>query len=106
MDEHDTPLLSLPTPGPFMRRLGVWVSLILGLGFAAPTSSQQGARSCDLCHGELEFLRQHAPDLDAARRMQVTQGGVEATAHAEYTCADCHGGFSAWPHPDGGTTES
>ena len=108
MDEHEHLPGSTRTPGPVSRRLGVWASvlLVLGAGLAAPTSAQQGDRSCDLCHGELEFLRQHTPDLASARSAQVTLEVIANSAHAEYTCADCHGGFSAWPHPDGGTTES
>jgi hypothetical protein len=108
MAERHNPVSPAPTPGRPARGVGSRVSwiLVLALGFAAPASSQQSAQSCDLCHGELEFLRQHAPDLEAARRMHVTFEGIGASAHLEYTCADCHTGFSAWPHPDAGTTES
>ncbi|MDT8341866.1 MAG: cytochrome c3 family protein [Longimicrobiales bacterium] len=83
--------------------------LILALHFAAiPARAQTPPRDggCDRCHGELEFLRQHAPDLAGAQRMQVTRAGVLATAHRDNSCLDCHQGFTRWPHAEGATTEA
>lgn len=77
------------------------------LAVPAPGVAQALSGSgCDRCHGELEFLRQHAPDLQGALRMRVTEGDILASAHRDNTCTDCHRGFTRWPHPSASSTES
>ncbi|HSG49806.1 MAG TPA: cytochrome c3 family protein [Longimicrobiales bacterium] len=80
---------------------------ISSLALSAPATAQaEGGSGCDRCHGELEFLRQHAPDLDGALRMQVTGADILASAHRENSCTDCHNGFTRWPHPETSATET
>lgn len=80
---------------------------ISSLAMVGPSAAQDAAGSgCDRCHGELEFLRQHAADLAGALRMQVTGADILASAHRENSCTDCHSGFSRWPHPEASTTEA
>jgi hypothetical protein len=55
---------------------------------------------CDLCHGELEFLRQQVATLEEARRLLVTEAEVGGSAHQGLSCASCHGGFGRFPHPE------
>ncbi len=59
---------------------------------------------CTLCHGELEFLRQHVDRLGEAEALLVTEGQVAASAHGGQSCTNCHQGFRRWPHPDNATT--
>ncbi len=53
---------------------------------------------CDLCHNELEFLRQHAETLQAARALFVPSAVVRASAHGSRECTECHEGFDRYPH--------
>jgi nitrate/TMAO reductase-like tetraheme cytochrome c subunit len=72
-----------------------------------PTSLQaQSDSGCQLCHGEVELLRQHVPTLAEAERLAVTDDVIARSAHAEESCASCHTGYSRWPHSIDGTTES
>lgn len=76
------------------------------VAMAAGAAAQSADRSCTACHGELEFLRQHAPSLEAAERMRVTGGEIAASAHSGTRCAECHTGFTRWPHPESVNTQS
>lgn len=89
-----------------MRLLAAMAAALALTALPVRGQTPQDARDCARCHGELEFLRQHAASLDEARRMRVTLEEILASAHTDYTCAECHTGFNRWPHPEGGTTES
>ncbi|MDP2958275.1 MAG: cytochrome c3 family protein [Longimicrobiales bacterium] len=80
---------------------------LLLLAFLAAHSgaaAQAPRPSCESCHGELEFLRQHVSTLDEARALLAPVGVLTASAHGEMTCTDCHDGFRRFPHPDASTT--
>ncbi|MCA9573357.1 MAG: cytochrome c3 family protein, partial [Myxococcales bacterium] len=78
----------------------------LGLAAAPSLAGAQADAGCDLCHGEVELLRQHVPSLAEAQRLTVSSGTILASAHADQSCGDCHTGYGRWPHPDNGTTET
>lgn len=83
--------------------LGPALLVLFSLGPLPVRASPPGlpARSCASCHGELEFLRQHAANLADARLLRVTGDEVRASAHAGSACLECHSGFDRWPHPEG-----
>lgn len=91
------------------RRASAAVAVALGalaLTLPAPASAQS-SDGCVRCHGELELLRQHVPTLEEARAVFTPHEVLEASAHGDMTCAECHSGFGTFPHPDeGGATES
>lgn len=79
----------------------------------AQAQAQQGgplsrsARStCDMCHGELEFLRQNTKSLIRAREALVPDSVLENTAHADVACTECHESFGKFPHSAKGVTRS
>lgn len=82
------------------------VAPLTGFAFGPSSSRAQTDEGCALCHGEVELLRQHVPTLAEAERLSVTSEVIARSAHAEESCASCHGGYDRWPHPLGGTTES
>jgi hypothetical protein len=55
---------------------------------------------CERCHGELELLRQQAGTLTRAQQLLVPERVVAASAHAALSCAECHGGYTRYPHED------
>lgn len=57
----------------------------------------RGVPSCDRCHGELEFLRQHTPTLDRAGAISIPDRSLRGTGH-DFACTECHNGFAAFPH--------
>jgi hypothetical protein len=63
-------------------------------------AASRDAASCDLCHGELEFLRQHVDRLEEARALNVSSSDIARSAHGEESCASCHTGYGRWPHPE------
>lgn len=78
---------------------------VIGIPDAATAPIEAGAAQdpgCQLCHDELELLRQQSPSLDAARRLLVPRGTLEASAHAAQSCGSCHTGFGTFPHPGQG----
>lgn len=90
--------------GPMTLNHRSWVGVLLLAALVhlpAPAAAQGpgSTAGCALCHGNLEFLRQHSPDLPTARRRLVTMEHIRASAHADSTCASCHRGFERWPHP-------
>lgn len=86
--------------------------LVRGLALVALLTPPPGARaqtprpSCESCHGELEFLRQHRGTLEEARALLAPAAVLAASAHGAMTCTDCHDGFRRFPHGDGYTTKS
>ncbi|MDX1673706.1 MAG: cytochrome c3 family protein [Longimicrobiales bacterium] len=76
----------------------VW-GLACGVLLAATASlAAQSDLSCERCHGELEFLRQHAEQLSEARRLLVPTSMLEGTAHDMLRCGACHTGYDRFPH--------
>lgn len=65
----------------------------------SPAAVPQQA-GCQLCHADLEFLREQAGSMEAARRLRVATPAYRASAHGEMDCAECHEGFGAFPHPE------
>lgn len=90
------------------RFLAGLASTLAGLLLVTAASSAEaqapGARGCNLCHGELELLRQRVPDLEQARALLVPSSVILASAHDTMTCASCHSGFSRHPHPETGVS--
>jgi len=76
-------------------------SALLATPAPAPAQSRSGI-GCELCHGELEFLRAQSGSLVEAQRLLVTSAEVRNSAHAAMDCGDCHSNFDRWPH--GGRT--
>lgn len=73
----------------------------------APAAWAQAARpTCESCHGELEFLRQHVASLPEAQALLVPAGVVAASAHGTLSCTACHDGFRGFPHRGPTTTRS
>lgn len=62
--------------------------------------------TCEACHGELEFLRQHTSTLDQARDIHVPTSVVERSAHTGIACTVCHAGYRRFPHPEAVTSEA
>lgn len=84
--------------------LGVLTAAILMTG-PLPAMAQPlepGPGGCELCHSEVELLRQHVPTLARARALLATRSSLDASAHSGMACADCHQGFGRFPH-DGPT---
>ncbi len=80
------------------------VTVLFAACAPAPIGAQQTDSGCDLCHGEVELLRQHVTTLADARRLSVVAADIQASAHAGESCASCHTGYARWPHPVTGTT--
>lgn len=87
------------------RELGSAFFVVVATLIAAAAAQPQEAPSpaaasetCDRCHGEVEFLRQHVDRLDQARALHVSSGDIARSAHAGESCASCHTGFERWPH--------
>lgn len=71
--------------------------------FAAGRAPQQTGLRCQLCHGQPELLRQQTDSPERAERMLVPPAVLGSSAHGDMTCAECHAGFGAFPHPREGT---
>jgi hypothetical protein len=72
---------------------------ILTAAIPSPASLHaQSGLACEACHGELEFLRQHASTLEEARKIHVPGSIVAASAHDGMACTDCHSGYRRFPH--------
>ncbi|HSJ26048.1 MAG TPA: cytochrome c3 family protein [Longimicrobiales bacterium] len=65
-----------------------------------PAASSAG---CERCHGELELLRQQSGNLTRAQNLLVPEHVVAGSAHAGMACAECHTGYSRYPHPEPAT---
>lgn len=76
------------------------------LGAPAATRAQTPRPSCESCHGQLEFLRQHVSTLEEARALLAPAAKLAASAHKAMTCADCHDGFRTFPHPAARATKA
>ena len=80
---------------------------IFAAATAWPASLQaQSGLACEACHGEMEFLRQHAPTLEEARQIHVPASIVAASAHAGLACNECHSGYRTFPHGPSVTTDA
>jgi hypothetical protein len=86
------------------RSLPGFVLLAL-LAATQPAEAQTPRPSCESCHGELEFLRQHKGSLEEARTLLAPAAVLAASAHGAMTCTDCHDGFRRFPHPETSTTK-
>jgi hypothetical protein len=83
-----------------------WIAtLTLALAVVAVPAAAQRGLDCQRCHGELELVRQHVQGLEEARSLVVPVAGREGSAHGAMACAECHDGYTAFPHGDGGRTE-
>ncbi len=57
--------------------------------------------TCERCHGELEFLRQHTSTLVRAESLNVSDRVLRGSGH-DFACTKCHTGFdAAYPHVKG-----
>ncbi|MHB1194362.1 MAG: cytochrome c3 family protein [Longimicrobiales bacterium] len=93
-------------PAPARSLPGLVLLAFLAITAAAPPARAQTPRpSCESCHGELEFLRQHKESLGEARALLAPAAVLAASAHGAMTCADCHDGFRRFPHPETSTTK-
>ena len=89
-------------PPPWLALAALWAATAAPLGAVQASSVQD--RRCEACHGEVEFLRQHAANLTEAERLHVTELDVLGSAHGEEGCQECHSGFVRWPHPSDAAT--
>ena len=89
-----------------MASCAVLLVAVAGFTLAPTPVLAQSSSGCQLCHGEVELLRQHVSTLAEAERLAITDEVVGRSAHADESCASCHGGYDRWPHPADGTTES
>ncbi|HEX6559608.1 MAG TPA: hypothetical protein VF021_09095 [Longimicrobiales bacterium] len=80
-----------------VRACAAVIAWLLLFGFAAGARAQ-GRSTCDVCHSEIEFLRQNTPAMQRARAVNVTDSTVAASAHGRLTCPSCHEGFGSFPH--------
>lgn len=69
----------------------------------APRRQAGGQLGCESCHGELELLRQQAGSLARAEQVLVPHRLVAGSAHGDRTCADCHSGYTRYPHDERAT---
>lgn len=84
----------------------VLLALLALLAATPPAGAQTPRPSCESCHGELEFLRQHTGSIEEARVLLAPAATLAASAHGAMTCTDCHDGFRRFPHPEASTTRS
>jgi hypothetical protein len=61
------------------------------------------AFGCEQCHGELELLRQQAGSLTRAEQLLVPQHVLTMSAHGAMSCAECHTGYTRYPHDERAT---
>jgi hypothetical protein len=94
-------------------RVSVGVLALLLVTINSPVAAQQKAAaprnvrtSCNLCHGELEFLRQNTGSLIKAREALVPDSVLDNTAHAEVACTECHLGLGRFPHSEKAQTRT
>jgi RNase P subunit RPR2 len=66
------------------------------------TRAPRPASSCQLCHGELEFLRQHASSLERAEELNISDRALRGSGH-DFPCTRCHAGFGTFPHATAAT---
>jgi hypothetical protein len=64
----------------------------------APATARQPTPGCERCHGELELLRQQTNSLARAQEVLVSIDAIAHSAHSDKTCADCHSGYTQYPH--------
>jgi hypothetical protein len=72
----------------------------------APQALQPQSRQafgCEQCHGELELLRQQAGSLTRAEQLLVPQHVLAMSAHGTMSCAECHTGYTRYPHDERAT---
>jgi Doubled CXXCH motif (Paired_CXXCH_1) len=86
-------------------RLGV-AACIFAIGVLGAGLRAQEVPECALCHGELEFLRQHVATLAEARTLLVPRETLGASAHGTMECSDCHENYRDYPHLATGGTAS
>jgi hypothetical protein len=96
-----------PAVAPIRAALAMVLVLVPALpGRPIQAQVSNGDRGCEVCHGELELLRQHSPSLEEAMALMADRGTLAASAHSAFTCSDCHTGYSSYPHPAGGESRS
>ncbi len=89
-----------------MRRLSlVWLAGLLA-GVLAGPGVAQSRLSCASCHGEMELLRQHTGSLAQAESLRVPGAMLDASAHGDLDCSECHRGFDRFPHVGPTASES
>jgi hypothetical protein len=73
------------------------------LALLATPSGAQGQRlDCERCHGQLELLRQQVGTLERARQLFAPHHVLAGSAHGDMSCAECHSGYTRYPHPERG----
>lgn len=89
------------------RSIGAPLTALLLAALAAGAADAQrtarDAADCGVCHGELELLRQHVATPARARELVVTREQMRGSGHDAMACAECHRGYSTFPHPAAGT---
>lgn len=91
------------------RKFVLILALAGAAGLVLPGSLQaqsSAAVGCELCHGELEFLRAQTGSLVEAERLFATTALGTGSAHDGMDCAECHTGYARFPHAGLATTRS
>lgn len=83
------------------------IAVVLGAALlAGATGAAAQTSGCNLCHGELELLRQRVQTPVEARALFVPAAAHGASAHGELACQECHRGFGRFPHGEGTATST
>jgi predicted CXXCH cytochrome family protein len=77
-------------------------ALLLALSFAAqqqPAEPPAGpdAEVCLSCHSDPQLVKQTGDGTRVS--LLVSHGALAGSVHAKLRCADCHAGFTEFPHP-------
>jgi predicted CXXCH cytochrome family protein len=72
-------------------------------GVAKGQTAPRNVSNCGACHGEMELLRQHVPSPARARDLVVTAEMMRGSGHGDMPCAECHTGYTSFPHPQAQT---
>lgn len=85
------------------RRAGLQTAvgvLVLLASLSAATGAESQEPGCQLCHSDLEFLREQSGTMEEARALRVAVPAYRSSAHGEMECVECHEGVGEFPHPD------
>ncbi len=78
---------------------GAVIVAIAGLALGFSPAAGQSDLDCQRCHGEPELLRQYVDSPAEARSLTVRTMTLRGSAHGAMSCAECHTGYSRFPHP-------
>jgi predicted CXXCH cytochrome family protein len=86
--------------------LGSLLMVLVAPGEALGQAAPRTVTNCVACHGEMELIRQHVESPARARELIVTLDMMRSTGHGDMQCAECHSGYSTFPHVDARTQTS